>query len=133
MLLLIQYADGILNSMDKENKIFQHRLYRQHTSISNMGFVKDLSKIGRDLNKVVMIDNIVENFRLQPNNGLWTTTWTEDIKETQLQDMCRILLEIYSYKPNDIRLYIKKIKDEVSIKLNKNIQNPYFKLETKPL
>jgi TFIIF-interacting CTD phosphatase-like protein len=96
-----------------------------------MGFVKDLSKIGRDLTKVVMIDNIVENFRLQSNNGLWTSTWTEDMKDTQLQDLCRILADIYNLKPSDVRPYVKKIKDEVNAKLNKNIQNPYSKIDVK--
>jgi TFIIF-interacting CTD phosphatase-like protein len=34
------YADNILDILDKDNKIFAHRLYRQHTSISGVSFVK---------------------------------------------------------------------------------------------
>ena len=78
-----------------------------------------------------MIDNIPENFRFQTNNGLWTKTWTEDMKDTQLNDFIRILKEIYDINPSDVKVLIKKIKEEVNLKLNKNINNPYAKLEIK--
>lgn len=96
-----------------------------------MGFVKDLSKIGRDMNKLIMIDNIPENFRLQPNNGLWCRTWTEDMKDTQLNDLGKILKDVITLSPNDVRVAIKKIKEEVQQKLLKNVYNPYLKLEVK--
>jgi len=78
-----------------------------------------------------MIDNIPENFRFQSNNGLWIKTWTEDMKDTQLNDLNRILKEIYTLQPIDVRPIIKKIKDETQIKINRNIGNPYLKLEVK--
>lgn len=33
--------------------------------------VKDLVKTGKDLSKVLIIDNIPENFRRQPDNGIF--------------------------------------------------------------
>ena len=117
--------------MDKDKNIIAYRLYRQHTTFANTGFVKDLSKLGRDLNKLIMIDNIPENFRFQTNNGLWTRTWTEDMKCKELNDFIRILKDIYEINPNDVKPLIKKIKEEVNLKLNKNISNPYAKLEVK--
>ena len=32
--------------------------------------IKDLSKLGRDMDKFIVIDNNEENYQLQPNNGL---------------------------------------------------------------
>jgi TFIIF-interacting CTD phosphatase-like protein len=32
--------------------------------------MKDLTKVRKDLQKVIIIDNIAENFALQPNNGI---------------------------------------------------------------
>jgi len=34
------YADSILDSLDRENKLIKYRLYRQHTSLAGIGFVK---------------------------------------------------------------------------------------------
>lgn len=32
--------------------------------------MKDLSKLGRDIRKIIIIDNVKENFQWQPENGL---------------------------------------------------------------
>lgn len=123
-----EYADGILNLIDKDKKYIKYRLYRQHTSINGMCFVKDLSKIGRDLRKVIIIDNLCDNFKLQPNNGLGIRTWTEEIRDTQLIDMGNLLKEIAEKKPTDVRPIIKKIKEETNKRMRKNIINPYKNL-----
>ncbi|MCQ2817175.1 MAG: HAD family hydrolase [archaeon] len=120
-----EYADGILNLIDKENKLIKYRLYRTHTSINGMCFVKDLSKLGRDLKRVIIIDNLCDNFKLQPNNGLGIKTWTEEIRDTQLIDMGNLLKDIVSKKPEDVRPIIKKVKEEVNKRMKKNMNNPY--------
>lgn len=119
------YADGILNIIDKNKKWIKYRLYRSHTSISGLYFVKDLSKLGRDLKKVIIIDNVCDNFKLQPNNGLGIKTWTEEIKDTQLVDISILLKKLISKKPDDVRPYIKRIKEEANKRIRKNINNPY--------
>jgi CTD small phosphatase-like protein 2 len=40
------------------------RLYRQHTSQNGPFLVKDLSLLGRDIEKTIIIDNISDNFIL---------------------------------------------------------------------
>lgn len=80
-----------------------------------------------------MIDNIPENFRLQSNNGLWIKTWTEDMKDTQLKELSRILSTLISFKPSDVRLYIKRIKDDLGIHINKNVYNPFSKIDLKQI
>jgi TFIIF-interacting CTD phosphatase-like protein len=42
----------------------QYRLYRQHTDFSNNVYQKDLSKIGRELSRTIIVDNNAENFQL---------------------------------------------------------------------
>jgi CTD small phosphatase-like protein 2 len=56
-----------------------------------MSFVKDLSKLGRDMNKIIIIDNLPDNFKQQPNNGLGIRTWQDDIKDRELYDIAKIL------------------------------------------
>ena len=36
------------------------------------------SKLGRDLEKVMIIDNVAENYMLQPRNGLHIQSWYAD-------------------------------------------------------
>lgn len=117
--------------IDSNTKYITHRLYRQHTSVTNTGFVKDLSKLGRELTKIIMIDNLADNFRLQTNNGICCRTWTEDMKDTQLNDFSRLLKSIHSFNPFDVRFYVKKIKEEANSKLCKNVLNPFSKIELK--
>ena len=52
---LSSYADPLLNALDKSKTISQ-RLYRESCSYINGSYVKDLSKLGRDLRHVVIID-----------------------------------------------------------------------------
>ena len=53
--------------MDPEKQLIKHRLYRQHATINKNNYVKDISKLGRDLSRTIIIDNVWENFQLQPN------------------------------------------------------------------
>ncbi len=55
------YADWVLDSIDPK-KYISYRMYRQHASPTGMVFVKDLSRIGRPLNKTIIVDNVAENF-----------------------------------------------------------------------
>ena len=124
---LKDYADSILDLLDPSKKLINYRLYRQHTSIYGITFVKDLSRIGRDLSKMIIIDNLGDNFKLQPDNGIQIGTWLDDMKDTQLEDLGKILKDIIEKKPNDIRPIIKKVKEEANKKIRNNMNISPFK------
>ena len=117
------YADNILNILDIDNSIIKYRLYRQHITILGSTINKDLSKLGRDLSKVIIVDNLKENFTLQPNNGIFIKTWTNDINDIQFKDLLKILKDIVILNVNDVRPIIQKMNDE--IKISRNIIRPY--------
>ena len=56
--------------------------------------VKDLSRIGRDLTKTIIIDNIAENFQFQPDNGIFIKSWFEDEDDTALYELTPLLIAI---------------------------------------
>lgn len=60
---LQQYADFILNHLDPDKNLFIYRFYRQDLTSHPFGEVKDLQILGKDLSKVIIIDNLEENFR----------------------------------------------------------------------
>jgi CTD small phosphatase-like protein 2 len=47
--------------------------------------------LGRDLARTIIIDNIAHNFKSQPDNGIHIKTWTDDIRDTYLNDLLCIL------------------------------------------
>ena len=58
-----KYADWAL-SFIINNECISHRLYRQHTLPFNNFYIKDLSRLGRNINKTIIVDNIPDNFIL---------------------------------------------------------------------
>ncbi len=85
--------------------------------------------MGRDLSKVIIIDNIAENFKLQPYNGLEIKTWNDDIKDTNLLDLTNILKDIYTLRIQDVRILIKKIKEEINQRIKKGNNSWYNELD----
>ena len=87
---LQDYADWVLDQIDPDKNI-KHRLYRQHALPHGSNYIKDLSRIGRPLNRIIIVDNLAENFQLQPENGIMIKTWTGDPQDTALFELTPIL------------------------------------------
>ena len=108
-----EYADPLLNAIEKGDKIFDYKLYRQHTIIFNNEMVKDISRLGRPLDKIIIVDNLPQNFRLQKENGIMIKPfWGEDNYDTALFSLYEILNKI-SFEFDDIRKGIIKYKDDI--------------------
>ena len=123
---LKDYADSILDILDPNKLLINYRLYRHHTSLTGITFCKDLSKIGRDLSKTLIVDNLADNFKLQQNNGILISTWIDDMKDTQLNDLGKIFKNLIEKKPNDLRPIIKKFKEDMNKKMRNNMNiNPF--------
>jgi len=87
------YADWVIDQIDPE-RLVHHRLYRQHALPWGPLFAKDLSRLGRDLDRTLIIDNVQENFMLQPNNGIFICPWYEDPNDTALYTLQPLLEEL---------------------------------------
>ncbi|KAL4430221.1 hypothetical protein ABPG74_014780 [Tetrahymena malaccensis] len=119
------YANWVLDSLDK-NKFISYRLYRQHTNFTNCVYVKDLSKIGRDLSKTIIVDNVPENFRLQRENGIGIKSWYNDRNDTALNDIIPVLTELAQQNPEDVRIALKKLRQKYPPhKVRGNFDLPY--------
>ena len=115
------YADLLIDAVEENKIYFEHRLYRQHTVIIGNDFVKDLSRVGRPLDKIAIVDNMPQNFRLQKENGINIKAfWGEEAYDTALIDLGKILVNI-AKDGGDIRNGIKKYKDEIVKKVTSNI------------
>ena len=126
-----EYADPILNQLDINDNIIKYRLYRQHMTIIGINAYKDLNQLGRDLKKIIIIDNMKENYKMNHNNGIFIKSWTTDVYDCQLKDLLKILKDIVLYNIDDVRLIIKKMNE--IIQNDDNLINPYSKLNIKEI
>jgi len=74
-------------------------------------YIKDLERTGRDLSKMIIIDNIKENFCRQPKNGIQITTWKDDPYDTELMYLQRLLLNMARQEPLDVRENLDRFKE----------------------
>ena len=113
------YADIVIDGLDCKNLI-DYKLYRDHTYDYNGINVKDLSKLGRDLKKIIIIDNIEENYIFQPNNGLNILDFEGDENDNELQFLLEDLLEIVSTPGKNVINELPKIRKKMKKRYSKN-------------
>ena len=90
-------------------------------------FVKDLSKIGRNIDKIIIVDNIAQNYRLQKENGINIKSfYGDDPNDRILYQLGKILIAI-AQNGGDVRKGIKKYWNELIYKVCSNIFNNYCK------
>lgn len=110
---LKDYADWILNELDPQRYI-SRRLYRDSCTFRRGSYLKDLKKVGRDLTKVVIVDNLPENFLLQKDNGIGIKSWfndnSQDTEILKLQSVLNCLITL-----DDVREGIRKIKGILTV------------------
>ena len=97
-----EYADWILDKIDV-NGLINHRLYRQHTRPKGNVFVKDLSLLGRDLSKTIIVDNSPDNFQQQIENGIFIKSWYNDPEDRALMNLAPLLGSIVERNCDDVR------------------------------
>ena len=115
------YADPLEDAIEQEENYFDARLYRHHTVAYGKDIVKDISRIGRPLDKICIVENMPQNFRLQKENGILIKSfYGEDIYDTALFSLGDILIKIAN-EFNDIRKGIAKYKNEILNKVTSNL------------
>ena len=91
--------------------------------------MKDLSLLGRDLKKTIIIDNISDNFILQQDNGIFISTWYDDMTDNFLQEISPLLVELVEKKIPDVRIGMRSYRDQIlrQITSGKNAPQVQFK------
>ena len=120
-----EYVDPIVNIIEKNEKYFEYRLYRQHASLNGNDYVKDLNKLGRDLKKIIIVDNLPQAFKLQKNNGICIKAFYGDsIGDRDTLKVLSEILERIRYNAdecNDIRDSLKKESHLIISRITSNV------------
>ena len=121
-----KYTDLIVNSIDEKKTYIDYRLYRDHCITICNDFVKDISRIGRPINKIVVVDNIPQNYRLHKENGINIKSFYGDKSNDKiLFSLNKILINI-AKNGGDVRDGIKKYWNEIISKISSNIYINYY-------
>jgi len=104
---LAKYADPVLDLLDS-TKVVHHRLFREACTNYKGNFVKDMSRLGRELKHCLIIDNSPSSYLFHPENAIPCETWYDDEHDTELLDLLPILEQIS--KVDNICVYLQSIK-----------------------
>lgn len=66
---LAKYADPVADLLDRWN-VFRARLFRESCVFHRGNYVKDLNKLGRELQQIVIVDNSPASYIFHPDNAV---------------------------------------------------------------
>ncbi|XP_060720363.1 CTD small phosphatase-like protein 2 isoform X1 [Tachysurus vachellii] len=101
-----EYAEMIVDILDKRKKIFRHRLYQDDCACILGHYIKDLGVLERDLSKTVILGNAPHTFPYHLMNMIPIKSWCGDKEDKELQRLIPYLEKLT--QANDFRTVLKK-------------------------
>uniref|UniRef100_A0A7N8WR87 Mitochondrial import inner membrane translocase subunit TIM50 n=1 Tax=Mastacembelus armatus TaxID=205130 RepID=A0A7N8WR87_9TELE len=81
-----KYADPVADLLDQWG-VFRARLFRESCVFHRGNYVKDLSRLGRELSNVIIVDNSPASYIFHPENAVPVQSWFDDMNDTELLDL----------------------------------------------
>lgn len=72
------------------------RLFREACVHYCGNYVKDLSRLGRDMRDIIIVDNSPHSYAFHPYNAIAIDSWFEDMEDTQLDELHEFLVGLAS-------------------------------------
>lgn len=92
-----KYASQVINRLGN-NDFIKYALYRESCTLVDGNYIKDISLLGRDLNRTIIVDDVKIAFSLQPLNGIHIKPYYGEEDDSELKTLCSRLLELSNYK-----------------------------------
>jgi len=108
------YADKLISIIDPNKKLVRHRLFREHCMLVQGNYIKDLTILGRDLTKTIIVDNSPQAFSYHMDNGIPIESWYSNPEDVELERLEKYLQELVKF--DDVRSELQRkyrIRDQV--------------------
>ena len=80
--------------------------------------IKDLNRIGRSIDTIIIVDNMPQNYRLHKENGIHIKSfWGKNPDDNVLEELGVILIDI-AKDGGDVRNGLKNYKNEILKKVS---------------
>jgi len=83
---LAKYADPVTDLLDKWD-VFRARLFRESCVFHRGNYVKDLSRLGRELGQIIILDNSPASYIFHPENAVPCVSWFDDMENKELLEL----------------------------------------------
>ncbi|XP_068600807.1 carboxy-terminal domain RNA polymerase II polypeptide A small phosphatase 2 isoform X2 [Brachionichthys hirsutus] len=90
---LSKYADPVTDLLDQCG-VFRTRLFRESCVFHQGCYVKDLSLLGRDLHKTLILDNSPASYIFHPDNAVPVASWFDDVDDAELLNLLPVFEEL---------------------------------------
>ncbi|EPY50449.1 Nem1-Spo7 phosphatase complex catalytic subunit Nem1 [Schizosaccharomyces cryophilus OY26] len=85
------YADPIIDYLERDKKLFVKRYYRQHCTLVDTSFVKDISICNIHLSRIMIIDNSPASYNIHKENAIPVEGWISDPSDVDLLNLLSFL------------------------------------------
>lgn len=100
-----EYARLVIEFIDPKKRFFNEMYFRDSTTRVKNVYVKDLTKLSKHLNRIVIVDDNPFAFMFQPTNGIQVKRFRGDPEDDELMTYVLSMIKGCS-KSLDVRLYI---------------------------
>ncbi|KFD58678.1 hypothetical protein M514_00371 [Trichuris suis] len=85
------YGSAVTDKLDNGRNLLNRRYYRQHCTLDNGSYTKDLATVCSDLGSILILDNSPVAYRLYPENAIPIKSWYSDPCDIELLNLLPFL------------------------------------------
>ncbi|CCD25108.1 protein translocase subunit TIM50 NDAI_0E02910 [Naumovozyma dairenensis CBS 421] len=124
----MMYGEKIAEKLDPLHAFISYSLFKEHCVYKDGVHIKDLSKLNRDVNKVLIIDTDPNNYKLQPENAIPMEPWKGEADDKLLR-LIPFLEYLATQQVDDVKPILNSFKDKKQ--LPEEFNNRVAKLKEK--
>ncbi|CCK67895.1 protein translocase subunit TIM50 KNAG_0A02060 [Huiozyma naganishii CBS 8797] len=110
----MMYSERIAEKLDPLHAFISYNLFKEHCVYKDHVHIKDLSKLNRDVRKVVIMDTDANSYKLQPENALPMAPW-DGKPDDKLIQMIPFLEYLATQQVDDVRPVLGSFPDRREI------------------